>query len=522
MPAQHVSAVLEKAEERQLEHARAPPSPAAAAMDGPNPSATLERRLLWKLDLILTPLFFVVFLITFIDRANIGNARVAGLERDLGLTGYQFNIALTVFYIFYALWEMCSNSVCKYIGARVWIPLQVFAFGLVCMCTGFVKNFSQLIGLRILLGIAEGGVLPAQSLVLSRFYKRDEMVFRLSILVSAAALAGAFGGLLASGFIAAGEVGSLGGAWRNIFVFEGIITIVISGITAALSASGPQDAWWLTAEEKELCLRRVGRDVSVSGTNEKSDRGAVWRYLCTPAPWICAFGYLAANVGVQGASLFTPTIVRSMYPGMTTVQIQLRSVPPFAAIWAFMVGLGLASTLLKRRGVLLLFAAPFAVVGYAVFVGTDMSDTSARYAMLFLNGIGAFPGGPMWIAWGVGCAATDTERSVASGLVPGWGQLGAIIATWCYLPTDAPNYYTGNSMVLGFAALQVVLAALMLWFVKRENALRLAGKRDYRLGELDSLSSDAEKVSSRGESDAEAAEKVRRLGSQHPAWLFPL
>ncbi|GAA5872808.1 hypothetical protein JCM8547_005709 [Rhodosporidiobolus lusitaniae] len=123
----------------------------------------------------------------------------------------------------------------------------------------------------------------------------------------------------------------------------------------------------------------------------------------------------------------------------------------------------------------------------------------------------AFPGGPFWMAWGINCAATDAERATASGLIPGFGQLGAIIATWTYLPTDAPNYRTGNSMELGFTSLNFLLAGVMLWYVKRENKIRRAGGRDYRLAK------EGGKGGDKGESEEN---EVQRLGINHPAWTF--
>ncbi|GAA6014489.1 hypothetical protein JCM10207_001625 [Rhodosporidiobolus poonsookiae] len=509
--------ITEKAQQLQLEE-----TDAASSHD---PQA--EKRLVRKLDLILSPLFFIVYLITFIDRANVGNARVAGLETDLGLVGYQYNISLTVFYIFYACWEMPSNVVCKILGARIWLPLQVVAFGIICMCTAFVQNFGGFVVVRILLGIAEGGVLPAMSLVLSRFYKKDELVFRVALFVSAAALAGGFGGLLASGFIAAGPIKGVGAAWRTIFFAEGIITIGIGAIVAIFSVSGPEDAWWLTPAQRELAQARIKRNVSNLHADESATgpaRASIWRYLATPAPWICSFGCklsfqrtvlhlltcspgadLASNVTVQGVSLFSPTIIKAMYPGMSTVQIQLRS-PPYVVAWVWSLAVAYFSARINRRGIPLLITIPLALVGYAIFVGTKLGENSARYGGIFLNILGAFPGGPMWLAWGINCASTDSERALVSGLVPGFGQFGALIATWTFLPKDAPNYRTGNSMELGFVAFNLLLVVVMLTYVKRENRLRLAGERDHRLEKYNNL---------------DAASQINALGSRHPAWMFP-
>lgn len=178
------------------------------------------------------------------NRTNIGNARVAGLERDLGLTGYvcrdahrtvpimgarnltvhsqMYNIALSIFYICYALVEIPSNLILRKgehdriyhsdfilymrnlimsvatVGASIWIPTIIVSFGLVTTLTALVKDFGGLMAVRVMLGITEGGLMPAYLVVLSRFYTRSEMVLRTAFFASSATIAGMFGGALVS------------------------------------------------------------------------------------------------------------------------------------------------------------------------------------------------------------------------------------------------------------------------------------------------------------------------------------
>ncbi|GAA5942570.1 uncharacterized protein JCM15063_000038 [Sporobolomyces koalae] len=502
------NAVLEKAEAYQFEHLE--DKGEAHSLEA-NPvvdlNAAATKALVRKIDWVIQPLFFLIYLITFIDRANVGNARVAGLTNDLKLVGYQYNISLTVFYIFYALWEIPSNIVCRALGAKRWVALQIVLFGAVCLATGFIHNFGQFVAVRILLGLAEGGVLPALSLVLSRFYTRAELVFRIGILVSAASLAGGFGGLLASGFISIGPIRGVGLAWRNIFLFEGLITIVIGIASYFLVPSDPQTAWFLTPEERTLAVERlVARTGPAPAPISKETQRRLTFSAFTALPtWLCAFGYLATNVSVQGVSLFLPTIIRALYPGLPTVQVQLRTVPPYVVAFFWSLGLAYLSNRIDRRGFVMLCSSPFALAGYVTFVATNLPDIHARYAGAFLCILGAFPLGPFFLAWAANNAATDTERGIASGIVPGFGQFGAIIATWSYLPHDGPNYYTGNSINIGFSILCWSITATTLTYLIWENRARRAGKRDHRLAEV------------RDDEDAPAV-----LGSRHPAFIYSI
>jgi MFS family permease len=156
-----------------------------------------------------------------------GNAKIAGLEKDLGMSGYDYNALLSIFYISYIVFEIPSNIMCKWIGPGWFIPAISLGFGIVSLVTAFVHNFAEAAGVRFVLGIFEAGMMPGIAYYLSRWYRRSELTFRLSLYIVMAPMAGAFGGLLASGILTLDHVGGIRG-WRMIFAVEGIITIGLS------------------------------------------------------------------------------------------------------------------------------------------------------------------------------------------------------------------------------------------------------------------------------------------------------
>lgn len=138
-------------------------------------------------------------LLSFIDRSNIGNAKIDGLASDLHIeTGTGFNIALLVFYVPYILVDVPSNWIIKRVRAGIYLPTLITAWGLVCTMTGFVTSLGGLIACRIMLGLCEGGILGGVIVYLAMFYPRHQMLFRCGLFYSAAPLSGAFGGLIAS------------------------------------------------------------------------------------------------------------------------------------------------------------------------------------------------------------------------------------------------------------------------------------------------------------------------------------
>jgi MFS family permease len=139
-------------------------------------------------------------LFAFIDRSNVGNAKIVGLPEDLGIsTGTTFNVALLVFYIPYVLVDVPSNWIVKHVKAGIYLPALITAWGLVSTFLGFTESLAGLIVARLLLGLFEGGLLGGIVVYLGMFYRRHQMLKRIGYFYCAAPLSGAFGGLLATG-----------------------------------------------------------------------------------------------------------------------------------------------------------------------------------------------------------------------------------------------------------------------------------------------------------------------------------
>lgn len=155
-----------------------------------------EARVRLKIDLAVMPLAALMFLFCFIDRSNIGNARLAGLEDDLGMSGLDFNSVNSIFYISYIcyiLFEIPSSLLCKLVGPGWVLPSLTLGFGLVSIGSGYVNNYSQMAACRFLLGMFEAGLMPGLSYYLSRWYRHSELTLRLSLYIVMAPLTGAFG-----------------------------------------------------------------------------------------------------------------------------------------------------------------------------------------------------------------------------------------------------------------------------------------------------------------------------------------
>ncbi|KLO92373.1 allantoate permease [Fusarium fujikuroi] len=178
------------------------------------------KRLLRKMDIKLLPFLALLYLLSFLDRTNIGNAKLAGLEDALGMTGkWDYNIAVAVFFPFYVAAEIPSNMAMKRFRPSIWIPSIMIAWAIVTTLMGITKNFGGFLATRMALGLAEGGLFPGITYYITLWYKRHECGLRMAIFFSAATAAGAFGGLFARGVMEMKGLGGLDG-WAWIFIIE--------------------------------------------------------------------------------------------------------------------------------------------------------------------------------------------------------------------------------------------------------------------------------------------------------------
>ena len=156
-----------------------------------------EKRLVRKLDLYLLPPLTLLYLLSFLDRSNVANARIEGLVTDLFISPDQYLTGLTLYFVGYVLFEVPCNIVLKKTSPKAWLPTLTLVWGIVATLLGVTQNLAGFWAARFFLGVAESGLFPGIVFYFSMWYKRSEQHFRVALFFSAAALAGAFGGILA-------------------------------------------------------------------------------------------------------------------------------------------------------------------------------------------------------------------------------------------------------------------------------------------------------------------------------------
>ncbi|RMZ78830.1 hypothetical protein DV738_g3599, partial [Chaetothyriales sp. CBS 135597] len=454
-----------------------------------------ERRLRRKIDLYTVPTVALLYLFCFIDRANIGNARLANFEKDLGLKGYDYNVVLSVFYISYILFELPATMFCKWMGPGWFIPATTLGFGLCSVFTGFCNNIQSVCGVRFLLGIFEAGMLPGIAYYQSRWYRRSELTFRLALYVVMAPMAGAFGGLLASAILSLDHFGSLH-SWRMLFAIEGVITCGLALVGFVTLTDRPESARWLTQEEKDLAIARLKAErVGTTEVLDKFDKPKILRGLFSPVTLATALIFMLDNITVQGLAFFAPTIVKTIYPDASVVSQQLHTVPPYVVGSFIAILFPGISWYLDRRNIFLIISAPLVMVGYIMFLTTTANpgDSQTRYGATFLIASGAFSYGSLCNAQVSANVVSDTARSVAIGTTVMLGNIGGLVSTWSFLPSDGPNFKIGNGLNLATSSLTLLTSIALAFWMKANNKARdrkdidaeLQGKSTKEIQDLD-------------------------------------
>ncbi|KAH0594826.1 hypothetical protein MHUMG1_07661 [Metarhizium humberi] len=417
-----------------------------------------EKKLRLKIDLYVVPSVAVIFLFCAIDRTNLGNARIAGLEADLGFTGYNYSEIMSIFYLSYILFEIPANLLCKSMGPGWFLPVATIFFGAVSLATAYVHNFAQMAGVRLLLGFFEAGILPGSP------------------------LAGAFGGLISSAILTLDSFVGLY-TWRMIFAIEGILTICVGFIVLFTLTDRPETARWLSQGEKELALARVKSErVGQIAVLDKIDKKKLLRGITSPVTISMSFLFLLNNITVQSLAFFLPTIVRTIYRSHTTVQQQLLTAPPYLVGVIFMLPLPFLSWRYDRRQIFLMLSAPAVILGYCMFLGSKAQ--AVRYSATFILAATVFAQGPLCNAQVSANVVGDTARSAAIGINVMMGNTGGLISSWAFLPWDAPDFRIGNGLNLATATTFLVVASLTLVWMKRDNKAREQRNAEEELRDL--------------------------------------
>ncbi|KAI0274731.1 MFS general substrate transporter [Gloeopeniophorella convolvens] len=443
------------------------------------------RKLKRKIDFRLIPWLALLYLMNFLDRGSIGNARLYNMQKDLHLTDKQYLIALTVFFFPYSLFEVPSNLALRYLRPSRWLSFIVFVWGIAMTFHGFAHNYGDLIGLRFLLGLAEAGLYPGIVFYLSCWYKRSELGSRVAVFFSSATVAGAFSGLLAAAIHNMDGIGGRPG-WAWIFILEGLATIVVATASFWVLQDFPETAKFLTEAERVYVIRGLQEDMQFSAGGEKFKFKYLRQCLTDWKTYIAMGIYMGFDGPLFAFSLFTPTILSEL--GFKATAANLLSVPVYA--WACMVtcAIGFLGDRLGSRGFINLVLFGTGLVGYIILVASRSAALS--YFAVYLAAASIYP--TIRKAWVSGNVEGSYKRSAVLGMAIGFGNLNGAVTSNVYRSQDKPWYSLGHGIVLAYIGIGWLCSLAYMILLQRENRARDRGERDEVIEGVDNKHANAE------------------------------
>ncbi|KAI2629296.1 MFS transporter [Hypomontagnella submonticulosa] len=428
-----------------------------------------NRALNRRLDIRIIPLCGILYLLNFLDRGNVGNAKVLNQETNddllhkTGMTAEGYAIAVSLFSVAYALFEIPSNWIMKHhVRPSVWMAFLLGCWGALTLGFAGVNNYATVLALRLLIGMFEAGFFPAILYVISGWYPYNERAVRMAFVVAFSNLAGAFGGAIAYGIGHANRRGGLEG-FRWLFIIEGVITIVSVVPTLLILPDYPARAKFLSPSEKSFAEQRLkarggGFDKSHASKKELLSTFFSPRMLAHYVAYI-------ANVVTQGSfTFYTPTIVAGL--GYDSIQAQLLVVPPWVV--AFVVALAVSYTAdrFNARGWHITAISIIGGLGWLTAGLLPTTSYASRYGCLCMAAVGAFPASPSMTNWTICNTPSLLTIPLTIAIHNSSAGIGQIIAQWIWKANEEKQGFPTGNFVCAACNFFVAIVAfsLRLWY----------------------------------------------------------
>ncbi|KIY01137.1 uncharacterized protein Z520_02689 [Fonsecaea multimorphosa CBS 102226] len=460
-----------------------------------------QRKALLKVDLRVAPLLALFYLCAYIDRANIGNAKIEGLVSDLKLDNVQYNSCLAIFFVPYILLEVPSNYLlAKFKRPSVYMGLLITAWGIVMTLAGVVQNFPGLFVIRFLLGVAEAGFFPGALYIISTWYLPNETQSRIAIFYTASSLSGAFSGLLAAAIAQMDGIAGLAG-WRWIFILEGIASVGVAIMSFLLMPDTPElSGRWLKPDEiRYLNLRQMADPqrrkaaVAVAARSRGKDRKILKSVLLDWQLYIMALVFWGNAVSNYSLKFTMPQIIKNM--GFSSTHAQLLTVPPYVVGAISSYSLSLVADKIKWRLPFIVGCLTVIVIANAILFAKapDVGhNVAVMYFAVILACAGQYPMNPTMSTWTLNNLAGHTKRAMGIAYMTCMGNIGGIIGSYIFIDSEKPRYPTGFGCSFAFAAAGIVAALCLEWLYIRVNRRRCQTpehelREKYTQGELDEM-----------------------------------
>jgi MFS transporter, ACS family, tartrate transporter len=423
--------------------------------------STLERSTMRKVYLRLLPFAVLSYVLAYIDRINVSFAGLT-MRGDLGMSAGTFGFAVGMFYWGYFIFEVPSNVILEKVGARIWIARIMITWGILAGLTALVTGSTSFAIVRFLLGVAEAGFFPGIILYFTYWFPSHHHARIVSGFLVGLPVAVAVGAPISTGLLGLDGLFGLRG-WQVMYIAEAIPTVVIGVITFFVLTDRPEQAKFLTAEERTWLVTTIAAERRAT---EAIRKFTMWQALYNPKVLLLALNYIGIVTASLGMLIFIPQMIKSLgdYSNMTVGWLTMI---PYTCGGIAMVVWGRISDRMNERRWNLFIGCVFSTAGL-VIAGMTMGTWWALVgmsiaAMGFYGSKGPFFAMPPMFLSGAGLAA-------GIAWINSIGNLGGFFGPWYVgVMKDLTGNYAGG--LYGLALLGLIAAVVCALFLHIPNRM---------------------------------------------------
>ncbi|KAM5464689.1 hypothetical protein MauCBS54593_006780 [Microsporum audouinii] len=423
-----------------------------SSLDGHKPEA--ERKLVRRQDWIIMPQFAILYLLAYLDRINLGNAKLQGVVEDaLGGNDSNFSWAATCSILFAAPLTLWGK---RFYPSR-FIFVSVVGWGIAAAAGAAAFNFAGLATSRFFIGFFEAAFAPTAVFHLTLWYTRSELAFRTCLFVGMSAFSGAFGGLIAYGI---SLINTTIGHWRVLFLVEGLPTVAFAFVVLFCLPDRPETSkFFKNEEERQISIHRMNQ-----GQQSEGHDTLVMKHVISGLKDWKVYGVCLVKMGHDAAlatiSIFLPTILHSL--GYSKTAAQYMTIGPYMAGWVVMVGTSLLSDRLRTRGPFIIGGTAVAITGVSLmYMFPAKENPKVALAGVFLLLTGTFTCIPLEVQWVSDNAGAESKKAIALCMIVIAGHCLSILASKSFPQHEGPNYTRGYGIVLAFLCLSLMMSIVL-------------------------------------------------------------
>lgn len=421
---------------------------------------SLEKKTIKKVTWRIIPFVFICYIISYIDRANLGYAALE-MNADLGLGVTAFGFASGIFFIGYFLFEVPSNVLMERYGARIWIARILVTWGILAVATGFVQNPVQLYIVRFLLGVAEAGFFPGIIAYLTLWFRSKEQATAVGLFTAAIPVSYILGAPLSTWIMDYIHWGDIAG-WRWMFVLEGAPAILLGVVCLFYLTERPENAKWLSPDEKKWLTDELKRE-SKSQKNVK--QLGIFKVITNPKVLFLSFIYFVYQTGSLGVGYWLPQIIDSFANmSITNFQIGLIAAIPYIGATIVMILWSRHSDLKGERRLhtaIPLCIATIALVGAGLSMNAFVAISLITVSLMGLYSFKA----PFWTLPSL--FLTRSTAVIAIAAINSIGNLGGFVGP--YVIGFVTNITGSAQAGLYFLSALLLIAFLMVLFMNTDE-----------------------------------------------------